>query len=168
MIFGFDSSHGESSSSSDNDIGKTKFNNFTLEKLRQRVTNRSSKLPSVTSMQTSTMSITTMTSTLDLRRQTTSSQTELTPRDSGSVISEPHRASSFTTESSSNVGSFVSYNPSLVQSATVLESPTEEEDPIYDMMLEQQKQNVEIVESDEKLDENVDENHYDNRVTVAV
>lgn len=87
-------------------------------------------------MQTSNLSISTTTSSLDSRRTgTTTSQTELAGRNGS--FSEQQRASSFTTDSSSNVGSFVSYNPSLVQSSTVLEVPSEEEeDPMNDIVIE--------------------------------
>lgn len=85
------------------------------------------------------MSISTAISSLESRRTTGSSQQELAGRHGS--FSEQQRGSSFTTDTSSNVGSFVSYNPSLLQASTVMEVPSEEEEPMPDLVIEN-RQNI--------------------------
>ena len=117
--FGSDSS---SQGSTDQENNKKSFTKFTLE-LRRRVTGKNSpKYPSVSSVATSQISISTATSSLDSRKNIIPPTSSDFPIDSrqGSFASEPPH---------SQPGSLVSYNQSFsspVGAATILEVSSEE------------------------------------------
>ncbi|XP_066913116.1 gamma-aminobutyric acid type B receptor subunit 2-like [Clytia hemisphaerica] len=121
--FGSDSS---SQGSTDQENNKTSFTKFTLE-LRRRVTgkNGATKFPSVSSVATSQISISTATSSIDSRKN-------MIPGEY-STSADKDRQGSFLTETSSQPCSLVSYNPTFSSphgSETILEVPGGEEDII--------------------------------------
>jgi len=142
--FGSDNS---SQGSTDQENNKHSFTKFTLE-LRRRVTgkNAHSKYPSVSSMATSQISISTATSSLDSRKNILPGS----DHHQHSNNTENNRQGSFVTESSSQAGSLVSYNPNFSSpsgNATILEVSGEE--PMNDIIATHPA-SAEVEEADEE------------------